>query len=413
MKELLLKYTDIDGNERTLALDGEILLVGRHSENDLTIADGRLSRRHLQIERVDDELFVSDCGSSNGTELNGERLLEARAIKGGDKLSLGGFEIIIVDANLDNDVQPAEVTAEPQLAAEPVRAVSPPLQPRPPDPVGIPRSFFFIAPAMALLVLLLVGAVLYFGGSKKKTPPIDEVFTDPTPVRREDRSTPGGTVTPSNDISINANSLVNSGPPANGPNVSETASIERAASLFLQKAAANDKQAIVTGAEAKDVGSRVKSLAASQSFADNLASARKNAAAIKTAASTKGLSPQLVAAAALAKLDNSRGDVLQTVQSMLEPLSQLAIKVGNEHGNDCLLMMAAYDQGDPSKMRNMLQQLALNPNETPVTIRSIWYLKKIGKITDTEFDLAVRFLAAGAVMQNPKDLGVNAEAVTF
>ena len=76
--------------------------------------------------------------------------------------------------------------------------------------------------------------------------------------------------------------------------------------------------------------------------------------------------------------------------------------------------MAAYDQGvagDTMKLRNMLQDLATKSNDTARTIRTIWFLQKEGKITPAQFEFALHFLAAGTIAQNPKEFGVNAEAL--
>jgi hypothetical protein len=64
-------------------------------------------------------------------------------------------------------------------------------------------------------------------------------------------------------------------------------------------------------------------------------------------------------------------------------------------------------------MRNMLQDLATKMPDLARDIRTIWYLKKQGKISDGEYDMAVRFLAVGTIAQNPKDFGVNAEPLSF
>ena len=118
----------------------------------------------------------------------------------------------------------------------------------------------------------------------------------------------------------------------------------------------------------------------------------------------------------MAKLGNSRGDVLQAANSVADVLDKLGTQVGNESSDDALLMIAAFDQGsagDFMKMRNMLQDLANKFPESARSIRSIWFLEKNGKITPAEFDSALTFLAIGTITQNPKDFGVNAEALSL
>jgi hypothetical protein len=99
---------------------------------------------------------------------------------------------------------------------------------------------------------------------------------------------------------------------------------------------------------------------------------------------------------------------------MAEVLGKLSVHIGTEFAEDCLLLIAAYDQGqagETMKMRNMLQDLATKSTESSRTIRTIWYLQKEGKITQADYDRALTFLAVGTIAQNPKEFGVNAEAL--
>ena len=68
-------------------------LVGR--EGDLTLNDGRASRRHAQILNTDGVIAVEDLGSTNGTKVNGQSLVqgERRTLAAGDKVSFGGIEM--------------------------------------------------------------------------------------------------------------------------------------------------------------------------------------------------------------------------------------------------------------------------------------------------------------------------------
>jgi len=151
-------------------------------------------------------------------------------------------------------------------------------------------------------------------------------------------------------------------------------------------------------------------------LAANIESARKSSAAIKSLATSKNLTPQFLATAALAKLGNTKGDVLQTAQAVATVLEKLRTPIGCELYDDCLMMIAAYDQGEKGdfmRLRNTLQELATKFPESSRVIRSIWFLQKQGKITDSEFDFALRFLAIGTITQNPKDFGVTAEPLTL
>jgi len=75
------------GGGRYVLCDG--LTLGRSDENDVVLADGRVSRRHARIVAVEDGYAIEDAGSSNGTFLDGravarERLLAGMAVTLGD-----------------------------------------------------------------------------------------------------------------------------------------------------------------------------------------------------------------------------------------------------------------------------------------------------------------------------------------
>ena len=75
-----------------------ISVVGRTQENEVTITDNSVSRRHALIDRKDDGSYViSDQGSSNGTFVKGKRLKGAMRAWHGDKIAFGKVECLLVD----------------------------------------------------------------------------------------------------------------------------------------------------------------------------------------------------------------------------------------------------------------------------------------------------------------------------
>ena len=130
---------------------------------------------------------------------------------------------------------------------------------------------------------------------------------------------------------------------------------------------------------------------------------------------TAGLQPQFLAAAALAKLGNNRGDVLNTAQTMARPLQELQRNFGNELADEVTVVVAAYEQGVAGKytqLRGQAEALAgKTQGVTARQVRTIWFLHDQGKLNSSEFDLALRFLAIGTIMQKPADFDVKAEAV--
>jgi pSer/pThr/pTyr-binding forkhead associated (FHA) protein len=48
------------------------ITIGRDPENTISLDDVMVSRRHAVIQKVKDDYFIEDLGSTNGTFLNGE-----------------------------------------------------------------------------------------------------------------------------------------------------------------------------------------------------------------------------------------------------------------------------------------------------------------------------------------------------
>ncbi len=72
--------------------EGEKLILGRSEDADLQVLDPSLSRRHCSIERIDDNFYVSDFGSANGTLVNGKPVKERTLLKPGDIVRAGAVD---------------------------------------------------------------------------------------------------------------------------------------------------------------------------------------------------------------------------------------------------------------------------------------------------------------------------------
>jgi hypothetical protein len=423
MEELWLKFIDTEGQSRRERVGGERFIVGRQSDCDLCIPDGKLSREHLEIERIGYNFIVSDLGSSNGTTLNGANLSGRVALSNGDRLNLGG-SIEMTAEFASEQLAAAPVAAEDnngQAFEAPAAASSPQPQTNAAPEGGFPMSIFLIAPVLGLLVILLVGGSIYMFSGGKRQDPVDNsdvVYKsddeEDKPVNKKPKSTDDDE--PSNQTSSPNTSPTPDIPPLPSPsNTGEGGKSEVDGAAFLRRIALNDPKAFLTGEQAKLVNDKIKQVT-SPALADNINAARQNSAKIKSIAESKSLKPQFLATAAITKLGSNRGDVLQTAEAMAETFEKLRTPVGKEFASDALLMVAAYDQGaagDFLKMRNMLQDIATKYPESSRSIRTIWFLHKNNRITDAEYDFALRFLAVGTIMQNPKDFGVNTEALTF
>ena len=76
---------------QTFDLEGEVYTIGRSPDSDIQIMDHTISRNHLKIFRKNDEYFIEDLNSKNGTFVHGERVKAGIqvALKRGIPLAVG------------------------------------------------------------------------------------------------------------------------------------------------------------------------------------------------------------------------------------------------------------------------------------------------------------------------------------
>ncbi len=78
-----------------MPLQAASLTVGRDKSADLYLDNRALSRKHAKLEKKGAAIWVADLGSQNGTFVNGERIREPRALKGGDIIEVGRYQLHI------------------------------------------------------------------------------------------------------------------------------------------------------------------------------------------------------------------------------------------------------------------------------------------------------------------------------
>ena len=70
-------------------LTKEVTLFGRDVTNDIVLADAEVSRQHARLTHTPGGYVLEDLGSTNGSFVNGERLVAPRTLNPGD---LVGFD---------------------------------------------------------------------------------------------------------------------------------------------------------------------------------------------------------------------------------------------------------------------------------------------------------------------------------
>ena len=139
------KLVVVEGPEKgkEFKIEYNEVFVGRGVDNDITIADKSISRKHFRVRRRFDEFIVVDLQSGNGTRLNNEKVTEA-VLKHGDVITIGRTQLQFVDLAVEAKEKEAPKAApvppvppvQPAPRPAPVQQVEPPVAPRPAAPVA-------------------------------------------------------------------------------------------------------------------------------------------------------------------------------------------------------------------------------------------------------------------------------------
>ena len=128
----------------------DLTLIGRREYCDVVVPHPSLSKRHCVVVRTDGLLVIRDLITTNGTKVNGQRVMWA-ALLPNDRLTLGRMKYRVY-LGPDDMPSPSELAAAnrprekaaaaapaappapaPSLARPPARPAAPPVQP-PPQP---------------------------------------------------------------------------------------------------------------------------------------------------------------------------------------------------------------------------------------------------------------------------------------
>ncbi len=105
-------------------LDGELISIGRDASNTIQINDAEISRRHARLQFQGGKYVIEDVGSTNGTHVNGQRIVSAYVLKAGDVVSFGEG-IVLGYETTDFDPAATLAVAVRFRAGAPVRSAAP------------------------------------------------------------------------------------------------------------------------------------------------------------------------------------------------------------------------------------------------------------------------------------------------
>lgn len=181
---------------KILELHQDEITIGRDVSNEIVISDPEVSRRHARLVEQREGYVIEDLGSTNGTFVNGQRLMGPHLLRPGEVVMFGEnirllYESMVYDADATRvaasnvpDLPPSEPVgvypAEPRRSEPP----PPPRYAEPPDmyePLEEPapsRTWLYVGcGCLVVLLCVLVGAAVVFDYLNLYcTPPFDALF---------------------------------------------------------------------------------------------------------------------------------------------------------------------------------------------------------------------------------------------
>lgn len=116
-KSFILRFISgkYQGGEFPITPEKQII-VGRSSDLDMVLVEDMVSRKHAKIQLQQDQIWIEDLGSTNGTFVNGEKIKRAR-LKEGDRVLIGTSILKLVTAEAQ-----AETTGPTEQRRQPLES---------------------------------------------------------------------------------------------------------------------------------------------------------------------------------------------------------------------------------------------------------------------------------------------------
>ena len=173
-------------------LNRPVVTIGREAGNDIVLDDPQVSRHHARLTLQGASYMIEDLGSTNGSFINGRRVMTPTPLNPGDKLGLGDTVVLEVQGGLGAGEtvvgrgQPQPVTPPPAPAfgapppPPPVYGAPPPAYGAPPPsaPKQVVRCWVWGCGCLFLIILVfvLIGVYIYFFAPASLTGPIIDFF---------------------------------------------------------------------------------------------------------------------------------------------------------------------------------------------------------------------------------------------
>jgi hypothetical protein len=151
---LTIRQGPVPGKVHEMTKD--VVTLGRDVSNDIVINDAEVSRNHARLTAQSGSYLMEDLASTNGTFVNGQRLIGPKLLTPGDVIGLG--ETVVLEYGVVSSDAGATVIAAAPMGRMPDATTAPPRMPEPepqpmytPDPEPVPQTMAepMYEPAMA------------------------------------------------------------------------------------------------------------------------------------------------------------------------------------------------------------------------------------------------------------------------
>ena len=156
----------------------DVMTIGRDMNNDLVVNDAEVSRNHGRLTSQSGGYLIEDLASTNGTFVNGQRLIGPKLLNPGDVVGFG--ETIVMEysyvadagATVVASAPPPRMMAEPPTAPPQTPEPAPMMAPEPaPATVSAPEPMMAPTPMMAAEPAYNAGTGAGAGPSPAAPPP--------------------------------------------------------------------------------------------------------------------------------------------------------------------------------------------------------------------------------------------------
>ncbi|HVG19899.1 MAG TPA: FHA domain-containing protein [Blastocatellia bacterium] len=398
--QLTLSLKDERGRSRHVTVECARFTIGRAQDNDLVIDDPGLSRRHALIESFDGIIQISDCGSQNGTFVNGGPVAGATVLKDGDVIMAGrSCEIgVSLDANcLGPQVAPGhengpDAQAEPDADDPASLAVA-----ARPSKMGLTSAPVIASAALAAVLIASIALVLLNrGGSRGRV------------VNTTVEALPAGASAANREVAASKAPEAEARSQADAISIRQ---INRLAVEVMRRVSRDEKRYDFSEKALGEIKKKVEQYSSSPALLDGLRAIRQGgqevAAQVQRGAA---MEPPLVIYTALAEAVSRRAgrEVAAIARDVYKEMLAIRVDYGSDEADACLLDVAVYKM----KSRSLASSLARAVKNSSRD-RNVWYLHEKGELDDEAYDFVLSFLAVGVIAQNPGQFGVASETLPF